>query len=64
MKAVTDAQLGLALRLAPMSSGQGLTGLAPRRRVLQRQLALPRCLYEVDWRSNNSENDISQLNFS
>ena len=48
MDALTDAQLDQQLRPALRSSGQGLTGLAPRRRVLQRQLAYPRGLDEVD----------------
>ena len=60
MDALTDAQLG-PLRPTLMSGG---LGLAPRRRLLQRQLALPRGLDEVDWRSNDSENDTSQFNFS
>ena len=64
MDALTDAQLDLGLRSAPMSSGLGLTGLAPRRCMLQRQHGLPRGLDEVDWRSNDSENNISQFNFS
>ena len=64
MDALTDAQLGLGLRPAPMSSGLGLAGLASRRRLLQRPLAFRRGLDEVDWRSNDSENDISQFNFS
>ena len=58
MDDLTDAQLG-PLRPALMSSGLVLTGLASRRRVLQRQLALLHGLDEVDWRSNDSENDIS-----
>ena len=64
MDALIDAQLGWILRPALMSSGQGLTGLAPRRRVLVRQLANPHGLDEIDMRSNDSENDTSQFNFS
>ena len=63
MEALTDAQVG-PLRPALMSSGLGLTGLAPRRRVLQRQLAYQRSLDEVDLRSNDFEHDISQFNLS
>ena len=64
MEALTDAQVGpLDTHTAPLSSGLGLTGLAPRRRVLQRQLGRPRGLDEVDLRSNDFDNDISQFNF-
>ena len=63
MEALTDAQVG-PLRPAMMSSGLGLTGLAPRRHVLQRQLGRPGGLDEVDRRSNDFDNDISQFNFS
>ena len=64
MDVLIDAQLSLGLRPAMMSSGQGLTGLAPRRRLLQRQLASRRGLNKVDLCFNVSENNISQFYFS
>ena len=64
MDALTDAQLGLTLRSALFSSSQGVTEVAQRRRVLQCLQILPRGLDEVDLRSNDSENDISQFNLS
>ena len=65
MEDLTDAQVSpLVPYRAPLSSGLGLTGLAPRRRVLQRQLGRSGGLDEVDRRSNDSDNDISQFNSS
>ena len=62
--ALIDAQLGLGLRPPLMSSGQGLTGLAPRRCVMQRRFGYPRDLNEAYWRSDDFENDISQFYFN
>ena len=62
--ALIDAQLGLTLRPALMNSGHGLTGLAPRRRVLQRQHGLSHGLDEVDARVHDSDDDLSQFNYS
>ena len=63
MEAPTDTQLG-PFRPAQMSSGLGLTGLVPRRHLLQHQLANTRSLDEIDWRSNVSNKYVSQFNFS
>ena len=41
---------------SPLSNGAGLTGLAQRTRVLQRQHGIPR--------ASDPENNISQFNFS
>ena len=65
MEALTDAQVGPLISL-PLSSGFGLTGLAPRlrRHEIQRQDGLPRGLDKVDARSNESEDNLSQFNLS
>ena len=57
--ALIDEQLGQELLLSPMSSVR-----ATRRRVLVRKLAYPHGLDETYWRSDNSENNISQFNFN
>ena len=63
MEALTDAQVGPLIPL-PLSSNIGLTGLAPRlrRHVIQRQEGLPNGHDEVDARSNESEDNLSQFN--
>ena len=51
-------------RVLSLSSGAGLTGLAPQRRVLQRQHGLPRGLDEVDGPDSDQENDRANFNFN
>ena len=65
MEALTDAQVGPLIPL-PLSSGILLTGLAPRlrRHVIQRQEGLPVGHDEVDARSNESDDNLSQFNLS
>ena len=70
MVAVSDAQVEALAReqrnnrLTPsLSSGIGLTGLVPQRRVLHRLHGLPRGMDEVDARNDDPENDHSNFNF-
>ena len=57
IEAVNDAQVDMMLRTGPrtpsLSGVEGLMGLPPRRRVLQRQHGLPRGMDEVDMHANN-----------
>ena len=57
MDALNEAQVDMLLSTGPrtpsMSGFEGLIGLPPRRRVLQRQHGLPRGMDEVDGRATN-----------
>ena len=66
--ALSDAQVDETdrrnRRTPSLSSGAGLTGLAPQRRLLQRLHGLPRGLDEVDGSDSDPENEHSNFNFS
>ena len=65
MEALTDTQVGPLISL-PLSSGIWLTGLAPRlrRHLIQLQDGLPSGHDEVNARSNESDDNLSQFNLS